>query len=164
MFSAHQFLINVRAWWHENPAFVSAYACIPCWGSKWVLMNLATRAFRPNQEPSMGRCPFFSKLFYKRKVIRQVKQFVYLLTSSTNRSFYRYLGTSYSLVISLTWGCPSILLSNRYKGESSLLHIAYSMYSFRVTLSFFPWFVTPTLNSASLNRSTSRYREERKKF
>lgn len=68
------------------------------------------------------------------------------------------------MTIALACSCSSMLLSNKYSGESSLLKRVYSKYSFIVTFSFLPESLSPTLKSESPNLSESLYAQKRKRI
>ena len=62
MLAAHQLFSDSRTRWHKNPTFMTADACVPGGCAQRVLMHFASRSSRPDQEPSMRRCPILSKL------------------------------------------------------------------------------------------------------
>ena len=70
MLTTDEFLIYARARWHQDPAFMAANARVPSRRTKWILMNLAAGAPRPDQEPPVRWRLLFSHLHrHKQRLI-----------------------------------------------------------------------------------------------
>ena len=70
MLAADQLFSDSWTWWHKNPAFVPADACVPGRCSKRVLMHLTSRASWSDQEPSMRWRSILPKLSNKSQSLK----------------------------------------------------------------------------------------------
>ena len=61
--ATHKVLVDVFAWWNEQPSFPSCDASVPRRRAQRVLVDLAARSFGSDQEPSMRWGLLFSKEF-----------------------------------------------------------------------------------------------------